>query len=68
MISDIERAGAIRILSVAACTPGFFVDFGWKHIEGASEQAWDVAFAAYYEARGDFAEAEALLRTGWSPP
>lgn len=68
MISDVERAGAIRICAVAASTPGFCVDYGWKHIDGASEPAWNVAFEAYLRSPSDgWAGAEALLRTGWSP-
>ena len=65
-MTDIDRAGAVRICAVAASTPGFLVEYGWAHIDGASERAWGVAFAAYLSA-GDFAEAEALLRTGWAP-
>lgn len=71
MVSDIERAGAVRICAVAASTPGFMVEYGWKHIDGASESAWDVAFAAWLESFGcdgdaRWAAAESLLRSGWS--
>lgn len=69
-ISDIERAGAIRICAVAASTLGFIVDYGWKHIDGASASAWDAAFAAWLateEVVERWAAAEALLRSGWQP-
>lgn len=61
-MTDIDRAGAIRICAVAASTPGFFVDYGWSDIPGASAAAWNIAFAAYLNSGGDFAEAEAALR------
>ena len=71
-LTDIDRAGAIRICATAASTPGFLVDYGWSNIHGASERSWDVAFGAYVQALGTgrdaevWAEAERLLRTGWA--
>ena len=70
MLSDIERAAAIHVCAVAASTPGFLVEYGWTHIYGASEHAWDIAFKAYLavdETEARWSAAEALLRSGWAP-
>lgn len=59
---------AIMICAVAASTPGFLIDFGYGHIDGASRIAWEIADAAHREAGEDgWAGAEALLQTGWRP-
>lgn len=62
---------AIRICAIAASTPGFYVTYGWSHINGGTESVWAVVFEAWLHARetGElrFAEAESMLRTGWRP-
>lgn len=70
LADDINRAAAIRICATAASTPGFVVDYGWSHIYGASEPAWELALAAYLaanESSARWADAEAMLRSGWTP-
>ena len=64
---------AARMCSIIASTPRFAIDYGWHHIDGINQEIANIAFAAHDAAPGDWmtsyrwAEAEALLRTGWTP-
>lgn len=69
-ISKRTREQAARLCSVMASTDGALVHFGyWQVAEwlGFPRQPADVAIDAFMDAWSDHAEAEALLRTGWSP-
>lgn len=74
MITPRVRARAAELLSMAACTELLLYETCRRVGAGRGSAARSLAFAAVshvvYEhgiLKGRFAEAEALLRTGWSP-
>lgn len=70
-ISKRTRSNAARLCSVMASAPDALATFGYWDVADwlcISRETADIAIGALKAGRANHAEAEALLRTGWSPP